>query len=206
MKRIGVAIAMLAMIFASTASSEVIRISAQRTEIIQDPEGRSRILFDFGPLQSVEGEHLISAHLLIPNASGLASGEAGARVGMPATPWFDTEPSWTSPWQVPGGDWDSSPIVGFDPREGTFATSLSLDLSELARTVVETGGTWNGLILAPRDPSKSGFESAEMAFFESIAEAELVLRYRKLSALGIEDGGLQLLKRKRASRSESIAD
>jgi hypothetical protein len=191
------------MTIAQIASAEELRLSMQEMAVIQSPESESRFLMDFGSWEAVVGEQIIAVQLVIPGASGLVDSETGVRVGPVATGWAGTSPTWTTPWTTPGGDWDDRPQIALDPEDGRLGSSLVFDLTSLVTETIDNSIPWNGLLLAPADVSKAGFDALQMPDLDSIGDAELVLRYRKLSAHGIEDGGQQLLERKTRSR-ESV--
>jgi len=138
---------------------------------------------------------VISARLLISTSSPLETPNLSLAIGTPDIPWQESL-EWNRLWEGQDSDTlSNSDVITVNSDDGRIGSNLDLDVTELVRKMAQGELLENGFFLAPADLSRDGFTEQEMEAFSLLAESELVIRYRKISALSISDGGRERMAR-----------
>jgi len=173
-----------------------VELPLESAHVISSEAGVSRIVLDFGALEQVRDELVTSAHVRIPLPNRAPGEDLDLVLYGLSTPWRRTVPTWTSPWRTPGGDLDesaSSSVITLDARQPV--PFLRLDVTHLVRAMLAGEVPANGFIMTT---PRGGFSESEMVVLGgTILSGDLMVNYRKLTALGIQDGGRERLDRKR---------
>jgi hypothetical protein len=193
---VGVVIAGSLVLDQSGVAALEVEFPLESAHVIASEAGVFRIVFDFGVLEQVHDELVTSAHVRIALPNRAPGEDIDLVLYGLSTPWRGTVPTWTSPWATPGGDVDesaSSTVVTLD--EGEPVSFLRLDVTHLVRGMLVGDVAANGFIMTT---PRGGFSERQMIVWgDTIRSGDLVVNYRKLTALGIHDGGRERLDRKR---------
>lgn len=181
------------------------RIPIVRAAVLEAPRtGETRFLLDIGSLDAVRNERILSARIRIPLPGLIPGQELPLELYGLTTSWRGAVPTWTTPWTRPGGDLDVASAAFRGLEGGSRVTTLELDVTHIIRAMAEGDVAENGFMLVPAETDRDGFDEGERAILGALMGGELVISYRKLSALGIHDGGRERMERKRSSAALEV--
>ena len=183
------------------ANAMELQFTATTATTISVPSGQGRLLLAFPSISALHDEWITDATLTIP-ITGTLSSDVEVEVDAIATSW-GAGATWTSPWQTAGGDRETSVAQTGVLRAGAVT---SVDVTDLVRAMTEGEIEEHGFLLLPMNPVSIGFASSDLAVLGTAAnQADLTVRYRKLTGLGYEGGPKALLARVRQARAEDAS-
>jgi hypothetical protein len=196
------ALGALIVTFAASKPTAAATLTVTGTNVmtISDGLGNNRVLLDVRGLSKLQGEWVTEATLTVAFAGAALTSDLDLSLDLVATDW-SAGASWSTPWTKPGGDRLGLEDAQIVVPAGTRAQTLSFDVTDMVRAVVDGDAGDNGFILYPTDPGKPGLDSSELSSLGSVTKAALTVEYRSLKALGYRDGARALMDRKRTSRA-----
>lgn len=142
-----------------------------------DPE-ISRVVLKFDLSNIVQNNNLDYAEIQFPSFS-VVGGEAMTVQGFRlVTDWDEETVTWDSPWETPGGDYDTTDHVAFrcGPRD-TFG--LHLDITDVVRPLFE-GNPNYGFILKRPSWEGDGFDvEVELVYQALLAAGRVSIYYTR---------------------------
>ncbi len=166
------------LLFAATAwAGEAIR-GIGDVVTIEDEEGHGRVLFQCDDLIETENVAIWKAMLRFEL---LGQGESRTLpiVIHPITrPWSPGSVDWETGWTRPGGDIDEQRFARAELNLARGAGQYSIDVTALAKEIVESGYVCYGF-LATIDRSQGiGFANEDLGRFANLGNASIEVSYR----------------------------
>jgi hypothetical protein len=158
------------------------------TRVILNGEQEGRILLDFEPLLGLDGKWISSAFIHLP-LSGLASPEdLEIQPCAVTTSWTGRSVTWTTPWESPGGDLESSsPAITIEA--GRAEDTIQVDVSDEVRSMVSGRRPAHGLALSvPLWRGEDGFSLSERTVLGSLEGATLVVTFTNSPPRAVAEG------------------
>ncbi|MEZ5063888.1 MAG: DNRLRE domain-containing protein [bacterium] len=197
----GLLVTLVLLAFTATAHAAETTIPVTNTVWIENTRGDSRVVMALGPLDELSSDWVSAARLRLTLTGIISIDQIPMYIHGISTPWSGT-PTWTSPWQTPGGDVSETDVVAAEAvTPGQSTVTVDLDVTELIRSMVEGDLAPNGLLLSTGDTGRVGFKAAERTVLGDLTGAELIVNYRSLRGMGYQTSAKALLDRRRASRA-----
>ena len=183
----------------NTAVASELGLTVSTAVTISMPTGQGRLLLALPSLSELQDQWVTNATLSIPLTGDVAS-DVEIEVDALTTSW-GAGATWSSPWSIPGGDREQTLASGAILRAGSSGGTLTADVTDLVRAMVEGDIEEHGFVLLPSNSPEVGFSQEELALLsDEAAGATLQVSYRDLRALGFDGGANALLARIREAR------
>ncbi len=167
-------------------------VPTSEVRVIENGSGEARVLLDFESLEELTGQWVTSAFLRLPLSETPPSSDLFIQVCSVDTDWRGGGATWTTPWEVDGGDLDvGSPYLTLE--EGSVEEFVSVNVTDEVRAIVHGERVSYGLALTVPTWKGEGFTSAERESFGSMEGASLVVSTVKTGPIE----ALQALQRPR---------
>jgi hypothetical protein len=167
----------LALLLPQASSAARLTYEVAEVHVILNEEQQGRVLLDFEPLLGLDGKWISSAFLQLP-LSGLApENDLEVQPFAATTSWRGRNATWTTPWEHPGGDLESSsPATSIEG--GRAESTLRINVSDEIRSMVSGERPAYGLALSvPAWRGEEGFTNSERTVLGSLEGATLVVTY-----------------------------
>ena len=177
MMKCALAVLCLGALVPEVSSAARLRYEVVKVHVIQNEEQQGRVLLDFEPLFGLDGKWISSAFLHLPLSGLVPEDDLEIQPFAVTTAWRGRNPTWTTPWEHPGGDFESSsPATSIE--RGRAETTLRINVSDEVRSMVSGEKPAYGLALSvPAWRGEEGFTAAQRAVLGSLEGATLVVTY-----------------------------
>ncbi len=178
--RTGATVAVSLLLASGTAVSASRELAVGSARAIQREDGEARVLFRVPGLAELTGQFVTGATLEIPLARAAAERDVDVYLFAVSQDWTDGAVSWTSPWRIPGGEWDLDhyAIANLGPRNGTGV--LRFDVSTLVRAMVDGDVPAHGFILTAGPAEGVGrFRPEDLAALGDLSNATLSVSFHR---------------------------
>ncbi len=145
---------------------------------IDDGEGHGRVLFRCDDLVPMENVRIWKAMLRF-DVQGAPEERVLPLVIHPITrPWDAGSVDWESGWMRPGGDYDETLFARAELQLGRGSGRYSIDVTTLAKEIVESGYTCHGFLATVDRSEGIGFVEADLVRMEGLGSGNVEVHYR----------------------------
>ncbi|MBZ0267738.1 hypothetical protein K8I85_06250 [bacterium] len=170
---------LLALLIASPALANR-RSETLGSHAVISHEGANRLLFKADGLRSMDSVAISRARIEFDITGATADRNLYLRICPVTTSWEAGAVSWEVGWNRPGGDFDErlASDVAVDLSRGT--RKAVFDVTPILKEWIEADQEFDGFILTVQRRDGEGIGSDDLARFQALSSASLVVNYRKV--------------------------